>query len=199
MVKHPADNGKSGGSIPPHWTHNFNSRKGEERCDVVDLVEPREQMTKTINYLEDQLVGVRWGTITPAVVDLVRLDYHGQNMPIKHLAHTTMDSGRIMVRAFDPTVLGSIDKALQKAGFNSYVFSKEAVCVAVPPPSGDQKNEVIARVKRVGEEAKVSIRVMELLSEVWQKPRTTPSVCKNLDFVSLIVLGSIVVLIPTVM
>ena len=115
-------------------------------------------MTKTINYLEDQLVGVRWGTITPAVVDLVRLDYHGQNMPIKHLAHTTMDSGRIMVRAFDPTVLGSIDKALQKAGFNSYVFSKEAVCVAVPPPSGDQKNEVIARVKRVGEEAKVSIR-----------------------------------------
>lgn len=63
-----------------------------------------------------------------------------------------------MVKPYDLSILGSIDKALQKSGFNSYVFSKEAVCVSVPPPSGDQRKETMLRVKKAGEETKIAIR-----------------------------------------
>lgn len=115
-------------------------------------------MEKAVQFFSDQLVGVRWGTVTPALVDSVKADYYGQKTLIGHLAHTRPDQGRIVVNAHDPQAVGSINTALRQAGFNSYVFSKTAVVVSVPPPSGDEKKKVQAHIAKLAEEAKVSVR-----------------------------------------
>lgn len=115
-------------------------------------------MEKAIQFFLDQLVGIRWGTVTPALVDSVKADYYGQKTLISHLASTRPDQGRIMVNAHDPQAVGSINTALRQAGFNSYVFSKTAVVVSVPPPSGDEKKKVQAHIAKLAEEAKIAVR-----------------------------------------
>jgi len=71
---------------------------------------------------------------------------------MKDLAHTRPDQGRITVNLYDPIMLRAIDKTLKAAGFNSYVFSKTAVVVNIPRPTSEDRDQVVAHVKKLTEE-----------------------------------------------
>ena len=113
---------------------------------------------KAIQILEDSLIGIRSGGVTPSLVDVIKVPYYGQMTPIKHLANTSPATGKVMVTPFDPNILGDIQKALTVSGFNAYTFSKTAVAVSVPPVTEEQQEKVKAQVKKLGEDAKISIR-----------------------------------------
>ncbi len=119
--------------------------------------EARQKMQKSIDALSDQLVGISaFGT--SSLVDTVKVTYYGQKLPLKHLASFETSGRRINIKAFDPTILSTIAKACQNAGFNACVFSKEAVVVQLPDLSGDTREETKARVRRLGEAVKVAVR-----------------------------------------
>lgn len=115
-------------------------------------------MAKAIETLRSQLVGFRSGTISPAFVDSIKVMHEGQPTPIKHLAFSQPGKTGISVTPHDPALVGSIAKTLTDAGLNAYVFSKVPVAVSVPPISGDEKQRVHARIRALGEEAKISVR-----------------------------------------
>jgi ribosome recycling factor len=68
------------------------------------------------------------------------------------------DGKRIQITPYDPALLGTINTALQKSGFSSYVFSKNSVVVSVPKRCGEEKEKIIKFVRALGEQAKISIR-----------------------------------------
>jgi len=115
-------------------------------------------MDKSVQYFADQMLGIRWGIVTAGLLDTVRVPKDGQLVPVKHLAHTRPDQGRILVTPFDLTTMGMVEKALKQAGFNAYTFSKTAIVVGVPKPNSEEKERVVGHVKRLTEEAKVAIR-----------------------------------------
>jgi ribosome recycling factor len=115
-------------------------------------------MQKTIDSLENQLVGIRLGTITPSVIDTVKVIYEGQPTPIVHVAYAERKGNGISVTPYEPQLVNAINKALQGSGFNSYVFSKTSVMVSCPPPSGEEKLKIIAYVAKLGEESKIAVR-----------------------------------------
>jgi ribosome recycling factor len=116
-------------------------------------------MQKTVDHFAEQLMGIRYGIPTCGLIDTIKVDYHGQMTPIKHMAQTTPQAGKIAVIPYDPTVLGAVDKALKAAGFNSYVFSKTTVAINLPKfAGGADRDRVIAQVRKLEEEAKVAIR-----------------------------------------
>lgn len=115
-------------------------------------------MEKAVTYFSDQIVGIRWGIVTSGLVDTIKVLYHGQPTPIKHLAHTTKQDNRISVTPHEPMLVGSIEKALKAAGLNAYTFSKTMVVVSTPPPSGEERQRVISHVRKLAEEAKVAVR-----------------------------------------
>ncbi len=115
-------------------------------------------MNKTVDHLEEQLIGVRWGTVTSGLVDTVRVSAYRGITELRYLASTQGDAKRIQVTPYDPNLIGPINTALNDAGFNAYVFSKTSVVVNVPQRCGEEKEKVIKRVRKLGEEAKVSIR-----------------------------------------
>lgn len=117
-----------------------------------------DKMDKAIELLQQSIIGIRLGTVTPALIDTFKVTYYGQQMPIKHLAYTSAERGNVMVKPHDPSILGTIQKTLKEAGFNAYTFSKEAVAVSVPPICGEEKEKVKARVRKLGEETKITIR-----------------------------------------
>lgn len=124
---------------------------------MTTLSSVRENMQKTLSLLQEQLVGFQ-SNISIALVESIKVSYYDQQVPIKHVASVTTQDRRISVDVFDPTVVNRVAKTLVDAGLNAYVFSKKTVCVNVPLMSGEQREKVSARIKALGEEAKIAIR-----------------------------------------
>jgi ribosome recycling factor len=115
-------------------------------------------MDKAVGFFADQMIGIRSGTISPGVIDTVRVEHYGTSVPISHVAVTASDQSRVMVRPHDPQLLGAVEKALKRAGFSAHLFSKTQVVVPFSALSGGQRAKVIDHVDRLAEEAKVAVR-----------------------------------------
>ena len=118
------------------------------------LSELREKMDKSVAVFYEQVKGLRHGTVTPSLIDTVKINYHGQQTPLKHLAMTSKIDSGISVVPYEESLVGQTANALKGAGFNAYPFSKTTVIVSVPPPTLDERERVNKRIRRLGEEAK---------------------------------------------
>ena len=77
-------------------------------------LEAEERMEKSVALLTDQLRGVRTGRANVGLVDSIRVDYYGSPTPLKQLANlSTPEPQQILIRPFDPSVIGDIVKAIQ--------------------------------------------------------------------------------------
>lgn len=115
-------------------------------------------MNKTIQLLLDQLVGINRSNISAALVQTIRVDYHGQPTALQYLAMVQDGPKRVSIIPYDPSTSGTILQALTKSGLNGYQFSKREIVVNVPDLTCDEINKTHARIKHLGEEAKVAIR-----------------------------------------
>ena len=115
-------------------------------------------MEKPVDILISHLTGIHAGNISPAIIDSVRITYHGQLTPIKHLAHTELTKAGIVITPYEIGILNSIVQALNSSGFNSYVYSKVSAIASVPKPNKEDMAKVINHIKKLGEDAKVAIR-----------------------------------------
>lgn len=114
-------------------------------------------MQKPVDYLSDRLNAIYLSGVSPGVIDSVRVN--GRH--ISSFASTHQDRGRIVVRPWDETPLSELDAAIRKAGFDSYVFSKETVVVSSAPIlTFEEREKVRTQVRKLGEEARVAVRAV---------------------------------------
>jgi ribosome recycling factor len=127
----------------------------EEIC-----LEAEDRMEKTLNLLDDQLKGVRTGRANTGLVDSVRVIYYGSSTPMKQLANlSTPEPQQILIRPFDPTVIGDIIKAIQASDLGLQpVSDNKVVRLNVPALSMEQRKKLVNRVKELAEEARISLR-----------------------------------------
>jgi len=115
-------------------------------------------MTKAVEFYHDQLRSIRSGSISPGLLDSIRVPFEGQNVPLEHLAWTVTKQGQIHISPYNPEHIQLIAGHLQKEGFNAYPFSKTAVVVSIPKRSGEDREKVVRHIKKLAEEARVSVR-----------------------------------------
>lgn len=115
-------------------------------------------MEKPIDVLISHLTGIHASNISPAVIDSVKISYHGQATPIKHVAHTESTKAGIVITPYESGILNSIVQALNSSGFNSYVYSKSSAIASAPKPNKEDMAKVMNHIKRLGEDAKIAIR-----------------------------------------
>lgn len=123
-------------------------------------LEAEERMEKSIHLLADQLKGVRTGRAHTGLVESIRVDYYGSSTPLKQLANlSTPEPQQILIRPFDPSVIGDITKAIQTSDLGLTPNSdNKVVRLNVPSLSVEQRKKLVSRVKELGEEAKIAIR-----------------------------------------
>ena len=124
------------------------------------VLEAEERMDKSVVLLADQLKGVRTGRANVGLVDSIRVEYYGSPTPLKQLANlSTPEPQQILIRPFDPTVIGDIIKAIQTSNLGLTPNSdNKVVRLNVPALSVEQRKKLEARVKELAEEARVAIR-----------------------------------------
>ncbi len=124
------------------------------------LLEAEDRMEKTLALLGDQLRGVRTGRANTGLVESIRVDYYGSPTPLKQMANlSTPEPQQILIRPFDPSVIGDIVKAIQASDIGLTPNSDgKVVRLNVPSLSVEQRKKLVGRVKDLAEEARVAIR-----------------------------------------
>jgi ribosome recycling factor len=124
------------------------------------LFDAEERMEKAVGVLRDELRGLRTGRATPALVDSLRVEYYGSPTPLKQLAQiSTPEPQQILIRPFDPGCLKDVEKAIRSSDLGmSPNNDGKMIRLQVPPMSGEQRQKLVARIKKSAEEAKVSCR-----------------------------------------
>jgi ribosome recycling factor len=124
------------------------------------LFDCEERMEKAVDVFRNELRGLRTGRATPALVDSLRVEYYGSPTPLKQLAQiNTPDPQSIVIRPYDQSVLKEIEKAIRSSDLGmSPNNDGKMIRLQVPPMSGEQRQKMVARIKKSAEEARVACR-----------------------------------------
>lgn len=125
--------------------------------NVNDIDQARKLMRKTIDLFKTQLVGMD-DNVNESLISTVKIRYCGQPTPLEHLGLVSQQDRRINITLYDPTMINKVVEKLSDQGFNAYKFSKTTVVINIPLACGTNKQRVLAQIKKLGEDAKVSIR-----------------------------------------
>ncbi len=120
----------------------------------------KDSMQKAVAHLETELLKVRAGKASPAMLDGIMVDYYGANTPLKQLANiSTTDARTIVVQPWEKKIIASIEKAIFAANIGlTPVNNGELIRLNVPPLTEERRRDIVKNVKHEGETAKVSIR-----------------------------------------
>jgi len=128
---------------------------------VKELVsEHKEKMEKSVEFLHDELKGVRTGRASTALVENIKVDYYGNPAPLKQLANLAApEPDMIIIKAFDPGSVRDIEKAIKSSGLSlAPMVEGKLIRLNVPPLTEERREQLVNQVKQMGEQAKISIR-----------------------------------------
>ena len=119
-----------------------------------------EKMTKTLEVFSKELSSLRTGRANASMLDLVKVDVYGQQMPINQLASiTTPEPRTINIQVWDINNVSLIDAAIKKSelGLNPQIDG-QLIRLPVPDLSEERRSEMKKMIKSIGEKCKISIR-----------------------------------------
>lgn len=113
-----------------------------------------------IKSLKEHLSKVRTGRATVSLLDGVMVDYYGTPTPIKQVANlSTPDARTIQVQAWEGSLLPAIEKAIIGANLGLTPMNDgKLIRVPVPQLTEERRKDLVKQCKKMGEEAKVSVR-----------------------------------------
>jgi ribosome recycling factor len=117
-------------------------------------------MAKTVEHYDRELRGLRTGRATTALIDYIKVEYYGNPTDLKAIAAVSVpEPTQLLVKPFDPTIKNDIIKAIEKADLGLNPMSEgAAIRINVPTPSAERRQQLVAQVKKMAEDAKVAIR-----------------------------------------
>jgi len=124
------------------------------------LEETEDRFDKTIEHLKQQLLGVRTGRASAALVENIRVDYYGTPTPVNQLGAITVPEPRlIVIKPFDASVLKEMARAITKADIGGTPQDDGKVLrLELPALSGDQRKKFAAKVKELCEDTRIALR-----------------------------------------
>lgn len=117
-------------------------------------------MQKAFDYLKQELRGIRTGRASTALVEFIKVDYYGSMTDLKSLAAISVpEPTQLLIKPFDAGAVGEIKKAIETSdlGLNPMVDGKQ-IRINVPALSGDRRKQLAGHAKKLGEDAKVTMR-----------------------------------------
>ena len=118
------------------------------------------KMDKAIEVFSKELSSLRTGRANAAMLDLIKVDVYGQQMPINQVGSiTTPEPRMINIQVWDSNNVPLVDAAIQKSdlGLNPQIDG-QLIRLPVPELNEERRTELKKLIKSIGEKCKVSIR-----------------------------------------
>ena len=124
------------------------------------IAQARTRMEKAVEDFRQELASIRTGRANAALLDSVRVDYHGTPMPINQLGTLTVpDATMLVISPWDPSAVPLIDKAIRTAdlGLNPTNDGK-VVRVPIPSLTEERRKEFVKQLHKVLENHRTAVR-----------------------------------------
>ncbi len=118
------------------------------------------KMDKAIEVFSKELSSLRTGRANAAMLDLVKVDVYGQQMPINQIGSiTTPEPRMINIQVWDQNNVSLIDAAIKKSelGLNPQIDG-QLIRLPIPELNEERRTELKKLIKSMGEKCKISIR-----------------------------------------
>ncbi len=118
------------------------------------------RMDKSINAFKSEIVKIRTGKASTALLDGIKIDYYGTKTPLNQVANVSvLDSHTLSITPWDKSIVNDVDKAILTAdlGLNP-VSDGTNIKVPIPPLNEERRKELVKLVKKFGEDCKIAIR-----------------------------------------
>lgn len=131
----------------------------QEELDFV-IEETKEKMRAAVAHLEKELIHIRAGKASPAMLDGLMVEYYGSMTPLNQVSNiNTPDARTIAIQPWEKGLIPVIEKAILAAnlGFNPE-NNGEIIRINVPVLTEERRRMLVKQANQEGETAKISIR-----------------------------------------
>jgi ribosome recycling factor len=124
------------------------------------IKDAESRMVKCIEAFKAEIAKLRTGRATPSILDHVRVDYYGSEMPINQVANVNVSDARTLtITPWEKSMVPAIEKAIFNSGLGLNPATTGAVIrVPMPALNEERRKELIKVVRAEAENARVSVR-----------------------------------------
>ena len=135
------------------------SDQGQEMRDMV-VEECHDKMAKAVTHLKEEFAAVRTGRASSSLVEKLKVDYYGTEVPLQQLAGFAVPEPRVLViTPYDKGAIKGIEKAIQTSDLGITPNNDgQIIRLVFPQLTEDRRKELVKIVKHRAEEAKVAVR-----------------------------------------
>jgi ribosome recycling factor len=118
------------------------------------------RMGKSVDALVHELAKVRTGRAHPSLLDHIRVEYYGSEVPLSQVANiNTEDARTLTVTPWEKNMVQAVEKAIMTSDLGLNPMSAGTVIrVPMPPLTEERRKDLIRVVRQEGEGSKVAIR-----------------------------------------
>jgi len=119
-----------------------------------------EQMTKTLNNLDEKFSEIRAGRANPQILNKIQVEYYGVPTPINQVASISVPEAKlIVIQPWDKSILGNIEREIGKSDIGIHPINDGQVIRLVFPDLTEERRKEIAKdIRKMSEDAKIAIR-----------------------------------------
>lgn len=122
----------------------------------------RQHMRKALDYLTEELMGIRTGRASPGLVEHLKVNVaaYGSSMDLRELAAVSApEPALLIVKPYDPNVTREIEKAIQASNLGlTPMVDGSTIRLPIPVLTGDRRRQLSQEIKRMAEAQKVAVR-----------------------------------------
>ena len=131
------------------------SEFAQEICD-----DAQERMQRAVEHTQTEYATVRTGRATPALVEKLKVNYYGVEVPLQQLAGFSVPEARVLVvQPFDRGSMDVISKALMNSDLGINPSNDgEVLRLVFPPLTEERRRDLVRVVKQMAEDGRVAVR-----------------------------------------
>ena len=120
----------------------------------------KEHMKSSLEHLSKELVKIRTGKASPAMLGGLMVPYYGHPTPLGQVANVGVaDARTLTIQPWEKSMLAPIEQAIFAANLGLTPMNDgEIIRINIPPLTEERRKELVKQAKHLGEEAKVSLR-----------------------------------------
>jgi ribosome recycling factor len=120
----------------------------------------RERMAKCVANFQSDMKKLRTGRAHPSLVEHLKVDYYGSDVPLQQVANIAVEDGRtLVISPWEKNVVQAIEKAIQKSdlGLNP-MTAGTVIRVPMPPLTEERRRDITKVLRQDAEGARVAVR-----------------------------------------
>lgn len=128
----------------------------------VALEDAREKMRRALEHAKGEFASIRTGRAAPGLVEKLKVDYYGAEVPLQQLAGVTVSEARVLlVNPYDKGSLKAIEKAIQLSDLGINPSNDgSAIRLVFPQLTAERRKELVKVVKQRAEDGRVAVRAV---------------------------------------